>query len=312
MKHKKDKRITDRSSNKTAKVAKTAKRASRNNLSPRKSKIDTDMENEIMKLDIGDANLVRTNDVPLKSNNDRKCLTKCYPKGKTYLHPVLLTAIADTVNKSTCAINPAYAKDVPEAFSKLLKNNNKPEQTNYYNLIYVDECNLENNNIYKLPDELESILLSYYFNPNDFVENIYGLHSFVDVIDWTLENDYLPFNTIKRIHNCAWRIYGNKEENLPDQVVEYYYYISKNHWMRDYSRFLLEKSTDIKTIDLYKYDSVDKLTKYINENYYDYNYFTDIMTTYMATRRDNWADIESYYGNLKKYIFGELIIKITE
>ena len=157
--------------------------------------------------------------LPLKSINGRRCLTKCYSKGETYLHPILLTGVADRATNS-CAIDPVHSKD--------------PQYRRENDMIFADICKIEDNNIYQPPDELESMLSSFYFNPRDFLASIYGLHSFDQVIYWTLENDYLPFNTIKRVHNCSWKVFGNKIEELSTGVFEYYYDISKTYWLKDY------------------------------------------------------------------------------
>ncbi len=109
-----------------------------------------------------------------------------------------VNGIADK-NNDSCAINPVYSKD--------------PQYYRENDMIYADVCRLADNNIYVQPIELESLLSSFYFNANDFLTNIYNLYSFDDVIYWTLENDQLPFYTIKRVHNCAWKVFGQNQLN---------------------------------------------------------------------------------------------------
>ena len=112
----------------------------------------------------------KTNVLPLKSIYGRRCLTKCHPKGEAYLHPILLTAIGERTNNS-CGIDPVHSRD-----TQYLK---------IHDMIWADTCRLEDNKIYQPPNELESMLLSFYFNPNDFLSSIYDLHSFDQVIFWT-------------------------------------------------------------------------------------------------------------------------------
>ena len=232
--------------------------------------------------------------LPLKSINNRRCLTKCYPKDTTYLHPVFLTGIANIVN--SCATDPVYSKD---------------RDPKYYGLILSDTCRLEDNKIYQPPNELESILLSFYFNPHDFLVSIYGLYSFDQVIYWTLENDHLPFDTIKRVHNCAWKVFGNRIEELSASVLDYYYDIAKSHWLRDYVKVIQNKysfdlitdketNTDITNTEEEIYDII--ISKFFTDDF-----FATSIKRYVYEYQDKWELIHSHYGKLKNYIFQQLI-----
>lgn len=236
--------------------------------------------------------------LPLKSINNRRCLTKCYPKNEHYLHPTILTVIAD--NKNSCAIDPVYTKN--------------------QNILYHDICRLEDNKLYVPPNELESILLNFYFNPLDFLINMYNLYSFDQVIYWTLENDELPFDTIKRVHNCAWKAYGNKMENLSDYVLDYYYDLAKNHWLYDYIKLLGNKysfgiSIDNKlksndNIENENKESLEEMYDVIVNKFFDYAFFIEIIKKYIKTYQDIWESIESHYGNLKNFVYNELVLRI--
>lgn len=226
---------------------------------------------------------------PLKSINGRRCLSKCYPKGATYLHPTFLTDITTHVN--SCAIDPIYSKEAQ-----------------YQGMKLADTCRLEDNKIYQPPDELESMLLTFYFNPYDFLTTIYGLNSFEDVIYWTLENDHLPFDTIKRVHNCAWKVFGNRPEELSTSVLEYYYDIAKTHWLKDYAA-LVEKnySFDLVTKKSKVGNAQEEIYEIIASRFFTYNFFITALKRYIYEYQEKWEEIYSHYGNLKKYIFQQLI-----
>ena len=179
-------------------------------------------------------------------------------------------------------------------------------------MIYADRCRLEDNNIYRAPNELESILASFYFNPRDFLENIYNIKSFDEAIYWTLENDYLPFDTIKRINNCAWRVYGSNIEELSTQVQEYYYDISKEHWMWDYIKVIRNKySFDFVTNKKSNVDTADQeIYDLILRKYYTYDFFLDTLKRFVYEYQDEWDTINSYYRLLKNFIFERLVKKI--
>lgn len=238
-------------------------------------------------------------DLSLKSINNRRCLSKCYSKGKTYLHPVLLTGIADKTNNS-CAIDPVYSND--------------PQYYKENDMIYADTCKLENNEKYQQPDELESILLSFYFNPSDFLSSIYNINSFDDAIFWTLENDYLPFNTIKRVHNCAWKVFGSKLLELSNNVIQYYYNIAKEHWMKDYISVLENKySFDFITSSKNHEDSVKtekEIYDIVIKNYFTFHFFFSAIKNYIYEFKNEWEIIYSHYNLIKKYVFQQLVEEI--
>ncbi|AZL89316.1 hypothetical protein QKC54_gp0513 [Megavirus baoshan] len=233
------------------------------------------------------------NKLTLKSINGRKCLTKCYPSGNTYFHPILLTGVTE-MSKNSCAIEPTHSKN--------------PLYLRENDIIYADTCNIEDNETHILPDELESVLLSFYFNPGDFLSSIYDLHTFDDVIYWTLENDYLPFNTIKRIHNCAWKVFGSNIENLSSTVLEYYYDISKTYWLKDYSKILQNDISINLVADSNKdySNSNNEFNNIIESNIYTYDFFIDIVKKYINQNFKQWNIIKSHYDNLKNFIFTEI------
>lgn len=248
----------------------------------------------------------------LHSVHGRRCLTKCYPKGTVYLHPTILTGYKDKLY-DTCAIDPVYSKEeIAEKQSTYEKE---------VGLIFIDKCNLDDNKIYEPPNELESILLSFYFNPTDFLNNIYNLHSFDQVIYWTLENDYLPFDTIKRVHNCAWKAFGSRLEEISNVVYEYYYEIAKDHWLWDYVKliennysFNLVSSEDngpISTTDDTKQETAtNEIYKIILNKYFDYDFFVSSIKRYVYEYQDQWNLIESHYGMIKKFVFKQLVRRI--
>lgn len=236
--------------------------------------------------------------LPLKSIHGRRCLSKCYDKGVKYLHPILLTEIVHELD-ATCAIEPIYTEDI------------KYKST--YDMILTDKCRIEDNLLYKQPDELESTLLSFYFNPTDFLINIYGIYSFDQTISWTLENSQLPFDTIKRVHNCAWKAFGNKLEEITSTVLEYYYDIAKNHWLVDYIEIILTKysfqfiptNEKITPIDLRK-----QVYQIIMDKFFNFHFFVNIIKKYILENQANWENIVSHYGQIKNYVFDKLIENI--
>lgn len=221
---------------------------------------------------------------------NHKCLTKCYPKNKKYLHPILLTVISDP-NNDSCAIYPTYNKD-----SKYFNNQN---------LIVADKCVPSK----IVPDELENILLTFSFNPKDFLNNIYDLNNFNDVIFWSINNDYLPFNTIKRVQNCAWKSFVSKVSDISDLVFEYYFEIAQKYWLPLYIKNIESNySFDILSNDKINYSKADDEIKNIINKYFNYHFF--IISIKKFIDKYNWNNIESPYDSIKDFIFNQLIKKI--
>lgn len=229
----------------------------------------------------------------LNSINGRRCLSKCYPKGTTYLHPIFLTGISSQTD--TCAIYPTYSEDAQ-----------------FYGMLVADKCNLGDNEKYKIPSDLESILTSFYFSPYDFLTGIYGLHSFDEVVRWTLENDYLPFDTIKRVHNCAWKVFGKHLEEISNIVVEYYYDISKTYWLKDYTKTIQKKYS----FDLVKNtgtisNTFEEMYEIVLSKFFTYPFFTSAIKKYIKKNKNQWDTIYSHYDEIKKYVF-HLLVKNIE
>lgn len=242
--------------------------------------------------------------IPLKSVNGRRCLTKCYPKGVSSIHPILLTAVTSK-DTDYCSIDPVFNKVDTSNISELTSEYE-------YNMIFIDKCSLEDNNIYQQPNEIDSLLLTFYFNARDFLTNIYGLYNFDAVINWTINNSYLPFNTLKRINNCAWLAYGNKIDALSALVLKYYYDIAKNHWLQDYIKIIRNKySFDFTSYGINN-NIENNLYSIILDNFFDYNFLASTIKKYVYENQKNWNNIESHYIQIKKFVFKNLIKQIQD
>lgn len=222
----------------------------------------------------------------LKSVYGRRCLTECYPKGATYLHPVLLTGIKNDL-EANCAVDPVHSSD--------------PSYQKEYDMILADKCRLDDNALYKIPNELESILLTFYFNPRDFLSSIYDINSFDDAIYWTLENDHQPFDTILRVNNSAWKVYGISE--LSANVFEYYYSIGVEHWLKDYLKIIQDKYS----FEIISDGNDDDMYDLLKEKYFSYDFFVKAIRRYVYKNLSAWDKIDKHYFKLKAFIFEQLI-----
>lgn len=228
--------------------------------------------------------LLENKKLPLQTISKLNCLTACKEKGKYYVNPVTLDTIID-VNKNTCAIVP-----IP-----VLRN----DTTTYHTYA---KCRLEDNDAYHVPSERDSMLLNFYFDPYDFLTQIYDLHSFNQVINWTIENNHFHFETIKRVHNAAWKIFGSNIENISELVIDFYYDIAKKNWMKDYIDNILKKySFDI--LSTGQKDSALSPENIIILKFFTKNFFIQIIKKYLIVYKNIWTDIESHYKNLKNFVY---------
>ena len=130
-----------------------------------------------------------------------------------------------------------------------------------------------------------------------------------------LENDHLPFDTVKRVHNCAWKVYGNKIEELSSTVTDYYFEISRTYWLKDYTKIIQNDYS----FDFVSKKPMENITGGIDETYdilylkfYTYEFFTSVIKRYVYEYEDKWELIESHYLNFKKYVFNQLVEHIEE
>ncbi|RYE14795.1 MAG: hypothetical protein EOP34_05490 [Rickettsiales bacterium] len=220
----------------------------------------------------------------LKSELNRKCLTSCYPKDFEFIHPITLDVIQGS-RGSVCAVNPEYRY--------------KSAQGDVERLIY-DRCSIDDNTKMMLPNISESLLLQNTFDTDEFLKTVYNLHSFDDIIKWTVSNDNLSYNTVKRIHNCGWKVYGKSDLTL--KVYDYYHNMFKNKWVKDCVKILerkyslnivLDKNTTLETLIISKYINIDNSINFINK--------------FIHKNLKNWLDITNYYDKIRESCITNII-----
>jgi len=161
--------------------------------------------------------------------------------------------------------------------------------------------------------------LSYEFNLETFLSGIYNFKSFDDVIAFSLENEYIysPL-TIKRIHNCAWRLYGKNKDNITTSVLNYYYNLAIKLWMNDYIELISKKyAINLSVGDVLQInrnpdsDQSDKrVREIISTNLMSYEFFTSIINMYLDKYAGVMEDIKSHYKKIKNFVYRQLIKSI--
>lgn len=233
-----------------------------------------------------------------------ECLTKCYKKNENMFHPRTLQFNISHVD-GQCGIESRKEDDMVQI--------SKGHITKEYGT-----CAVNNDLSYVVPID-KTIMLSYYFDPIFFIKILYNLQSFDAVIKWTNENINLPFNTIKRVHNCAWHIYGSHKDNITDIVLKYYYELAINQWMKDYIIHItriFSFSVGIENNILVHHKNKDtqheeKLSDIIITAFFNYNFFVSTINKYIISL-GNIVDnkVSSHYKNIKNFVYEHLIDNI--
>lgn len=234
--------------------------------------------------------------MPLRSKTGKICITDCKEKNELFNHPVTLEFRKE--NRNVCAIFPTQKPITKlQTDSQILYSDTAEEWV-------IDDCNIEDNDKYYTPDEIKMFLLTFNFDPSTFLKNIYKIESFEDTIRWTLENNKFPFDTIKRVHDCTWKVYGKNMENIPMFVYKYYYEIAVNKWLNNYLHVIEQK---------YSFDIVKgNLSETIVTNILTYDNFIATIKKYILSKQETWDVTKSHYESIKNYVFNYIIEELDK
>lgn len=260
------------------------------------------------------------------------CITKCTATQETFVHPYYFALMKNNPQDKQCGIfewehnieskqihmrnirSMAHERENKLIYSatsdKLVDDTLDSAEVQQTNKILNCEKNMENN--INSNNETEWMLLRReVVTPKMLLTYIYHLNTFEEVIKWTTENEKLPFNTILRVHDCAWKVYGiSTESNL---VIDFYYDLFMEHWIKDF--ILVIQS--IYSIEVFK----EKNKEYKHD---DISYFYTILTESIMTYGDfarcvehisnktKYGIFDSPYYMLKQHILDNIISKLNK
>ena len=236
------------------------------------------------------------NDI-LLSKTGRKCLTKCYPTGVEYYHPILMNFVAplSTLNTNTCGVEPLVT--VKE------QRNRSSQPDDFFALEnIIDECEIKNiDNEY----EMEFVLFNFIFDPYIFLKNIYDIGTFEETINW-MKGNTAPDNTKLRIHNNSWKAFITRKYDISDNVIDYYYDYAVENWLPEYIdqlknsvSFQVLSKNDISTDMLF--DNI------LLEKYFTRTFYRKSMRKYIQSHREKIDIIDKPMDNIRDYILDRLI-----
>jgi hypothetical protein len=181
-----------------------------------------------------------------KSDNNNQCIGPCYAAGTEIIHPITLTYTKD-IEAPFCPINPIL------------------DDIKGKNTIYVDHCSNPTNmkDIINKKYEIDILVPSIEFNPENFLKIFYNIQSFEGAIEWIKEKRKISLTSRMRILNCALDD-EIKITSITDDVVNIFIEIVNKKWI-----------TDIYT----------NVGKHIEIDYDEYYYVDDLET--VETKVDN-------------------------
>jgi hypothetical protein len=229
----------------------------------------------------------------------KKCIGPCYKKGERVVHPVTYAVVTDNY-QNFCPVNPWKTKASGHVYTTT-------------GCTYKKDSNTDQ----KDKKRIDCINQRIDFDPSSFLKIYYHIDGLDLAILWYNENPTVSYSTIKRIMDCAIKVYGITEfyeKESSDMINEFTKFIILNYWLKTYETSL------IRWFD-FKYD----INKYImqvrneqNITSLDYNdemykmlhdqvellltekLLINIHKTFVIIYKDKWDSIESHFSKLKK------------
>jgi hypothetical protein len=143
---------------------------------------------------------------PLSINN-QQCLTPCYYKNTTVIHPHTLDAVRN-IDHSFCPVSAFTMRD---------------PVTKQYSIHTVDRCIAPTARETRV-DELfsESIIVPHFnFSSDFFVKVYYGILSLDDLLMWLDSHKNDPYRTKERVFNNGMIVYGEQLTIIDHRIVHH-------------------------------------------------------------------------------------------
>lgn len=234
----------------------------------------------------------------------KKCIGSCYKKGEQIIHPITYDVVTDNL-RSFCPVNPWKNKATGHVYT-------------------TSGCTYKkmNNELHEPKKVSDCINQQFEFDPAVFLKVYYHIYGLDLAILWYNDNPTASYYTIKRIMDCAIKIYGIEEfydKESSDMINEFTKFMILNYWMESYLKTLIlwfdfkydiinDKYTfqirNEKNISLLNYDKgmhkvlYNEIEKLLNEKL-----LIDIHRIFVVIYKDNWNNIESHFSKLKKVTY---------
>lgn len=231
----------------------------------------------------------------MKGINNQKCIGPCIEGNQFSIHPVFLHP---TIRKEAyCPTLYWLGEDKIKYFSDICKPNADVK-------IDTKELMLE----YAVPN--------FGIDNKEFLQKYYDLYSFESVSEWLQNDNNLNIYTKLRVLNCAWIEFGDKENALNDQTINFYIYLIKKEWIKDiyshiYKYITIDKSKILfkKNKDSYKDYKVEKINFFL-EKFNNKSTIYNLLESYINKNKSKWKKITNHNLEIKKYYIDYILEKI--
>lgn len=223
-----------------------------------------------------------------KSANNFNCLGPCYRQGMYIVHPITLKHVTNN-DFNFCPVNEWEYQD-PDTGKKEIRS--------------TDKCfdPVHNKSISNLELAMNIIVPKVDFTCDHFLKIYYNIYSMEAAIEWLENNREHPFNTQKRVLDCAWKVYGFNNYILDDRLVNYYIDIIKERYIdRIYKRFykFIKIASSGPKLELNKdKDSRKEKIDYIKDKMINYANFNRFLTQYISRFANKKDAVRSHTDNI--------------
>ena len=143
----------------------------------------------------------------IKSKNNKKCISDCYPKNTIVIHPLTLVPFS-LKTKSFCLIDPWVDDDGDVHFGDICDEKHiKTSQNINYDIMVVPNITI---------------------NSTSFLNSIYNIYTLEEAIKYIDINEHLPYDTKNRLLNCIWQTFYEEIRLNKDFIINLYKNFSKN------------------------------------------------------------------------------------
>lgn len=243
------------------------------------------------------------------SINNQQCVGPCYSSNKVILHPITLNYLTSK-----------------EPFCPTLRWYDEKDHQ-YKN---ADACLIPSDNSEMDQEQLDINLVvpTFYFNCEYFLKAYYDIYSFENATEWITNNSSDPIQTLLRIINCSWRVFGPDIDLMNDQLINFYLMVIKKVWIKDiYPKISKYIYVDEKNKNIYlkenntKEDHGDKTNQiekinFFNKKFNSNQIIFNVLKSYVEENKQNWNDIINHNKNIKehykKYITSKIKTTLQE
>lgn len=226
-----------------------------------------------------------------KSKNNRQCIGPCYPAGTMIMHPVSLEYIT----------NDKY----PFCPVDLWKDKHGV-------VIPIDQCRVPSkiDEVTMKNIEMDVITPTINFDSKQFLKLYYKIESFNDATLWSYEHANVPYDTLERILDCAWKAYGLELQDIGDDITDFYSDLIKSYWIDSFyiklkSKLIIDEAGHVKISKTanqtekdtayYKKQKKEFILSFLNNKI-----IRQILQEIISHYKNKWLEIPSHSKKIKK------------